>query len=108
MPPDCIFNVIAKTGEQTLFDRLSTPRPAPKVILRSSWQVQQQQQPATCLRRLGADRAEEESQDSRTEVTTSVFNKIDLHVDGIPQEAILNEEIQRNITPSVAADCHQL
>ena len=101
VPPDCFVKVIAKNGKQTLFERLSTPRPAPEVILRSSWQVQQQQQPqqpATRLRRLGADRAEEKSQDRRTEITTSIFNKIDLRVDGIPQEAILKEEIQmRNI-----------
>ena len=76
VPLDCFVKVIAKNGEQTPFERLSTPRPAPKVILRSSWQVQQQQQqqpqqPATRLRRLGANRTEEESQDSRTEITTS-------------------------------------
>ena len=43
VPPDCIFNVIAKNGERTLFDGLSTPRPATIVTHRSSWQVQQQQ-----------------------------------------------------------------
>ena len=36
----------------------------------------------------------QEADSSRTEITTSVFNEIDLHVDGIPQEAILNDEIQ--------------
>ena len=85
VPPDCFVKVIAKNGEQTLFERLSKRRPAPKVILRSSWQVQQQQQPqqpATRLKRLGANRAEEESQDNGTEITTSIF-KIDLRVASI-------------------------
>ena len=106
LPPDCIFKVTAKNGERTLFERLSTPRPAAKITLRSTWQVQQQhqqQQPApTRLRRLGENRVEgdpqsnvkQEADSSRTEITTSVFNEIDLHVDGIPQEAILNDEIQ--------------
>ena len=53
-------------------------------------------------RRLGANRSEEESQgsvkqeadSSRTEITTSTFNTIDQRIDGIPPEAILNDEIQ--------------
>ena len=31
-------------GERTLYERLSTPRPAPKIVLKSAWQSQQQQQ----------------------------------------------------------------
>ena len=69
-------------------------------------QQHQQQQPApTRLRRLGENRVEgdtqsnvkQEADSSRTEITTSVFNEIDLHVDGIPQEAILNDEIQMKV-----------
>ena len=56
----------------------------------------------TRLRRLGANRVEEESQgsvkqeadSSRTEITTSSINKIDPRIDGISQEAIFNDEIQ--------------
>ena len=69
LPPDCIFNFIAKNGERTLFERLSTPRPAAKITLRSTWQVQQQhqqQQPApTRLRRLGANRDEGDHRQQR-------------------------------------------
>ena len=36
--------MISENGEQTLFERLSTPRPAPKIVLKSAWQSQQQQQ----------------------------------------------------------------
>ena len=40
--------------------------------------------------------------DGRIEITTSIFGEIDLRVDGIPQEAILKDEIQmENITESL-------
>ena len=44
VPADCIYKVISQKGERTLFERLSTPRPAPKIVLKSAWQSQQQQQ----------------------------------------------------------------
>ena len=44
VPADCIYKVISPKGERTLFERLSTPRPAPKIVLKSAWQSQQQQQ----------------------------------------------------------------
>ena len=47
VPPDCIYKVFSQTGERTLFERLSTPRPAPKIVLKSAWQSQQQQQQDT-------------------------------------------------------------
>ena len=52
MPADCIYKVISQQRERTLFERLSTPRPAPKTALKSAWQSQrqeqqQQQQPIT-------------------------------------------------------------
>ena len=34
--------MISRNGERTLFERHSTPRPAPKIVLESSWQKQQQ------------------------------------------------------------------
>ena len=43
MPADCIYRVISQNGGRTLSARLSTPRLAPKVTLRSNWQSQQQQ-----------------------------------------------------------------
>ena len=45
VPTDCIDKVISQKGERTLFERLSTPRPAPKIVIKSAWQSQQQQQP---------------------------------------------------------------
>ena len=40
-----ILAVVSERGEQTLFERLSTPRPAPKIGLYSkvNWQLEQQQ-----------------------------------------------------------------
>ena len=44
VPADCIDKVISQKGERTLYERLSTPGPAPKRVLKSAWQSQQQQQ----------------------------------------------------------------
>ena len=43
MPGDCIDRMIFQNGDRVLFERLATPRPAPKVTLKSNWQTQQQQ-----------------------------------------------------------------
>ena len=43
VPADCIYRVISQTGDRIVFERLSTPRPAPKVTLKSNWHSQQQQ-----------------------------------------------------------------
>ena len=42
VPSECIYKVISRNGERVLFERLATPRPPPKVVLKSSWQTQQQ------------------------------------------------------------------
>ena len=39
-----LHNEFSKKGNETLCERLSTPRPAPKIILKSAQQSQQQQQ----------------------------------------------------------------
>ena len=39
-----IDRVTAQDGDRVLFERLATPRPAPKVTLKRNWQSQQQQQ----------------------------------------------------------------
>ena len=44
VPADCINKVTSQNGDRILFERLSTPRPAPKDTLKSTWQSQQQQQ----------------------------------------------------------------
>ena len=41
---DCIHRVISQNGDQVLSEKLATPRPAPKVTLKSNWLEQQQQQ----------------------------------------------------------------
>ena len=42
VPAHCINQVMSQKGEGTLFERLSTPRPAQKRVLKSAWQSQQQ------------------------------------------------------------------
>ena len=44
VPPDCIERVISQRGEMTIYQRTSTPRPAPRIVLQSAWHEQQQQQ----------------------------------------------------------------
>ena len=41
---NCIQLCAGRSGERTLFERLSPPRRAPKIVLTSAWQSQQQQQ----------------------------------------------------------------
>ena len=44
VPPDCIERVISQKGETTLYQRLSTPRPALNIILKNAQNRQQLQQ----------------------------------------------------------------
>ena len=41
---DSIDRVISQNGDRVIFERLTTPRPAPKVTLKNIWLVQQQHQ----------------------------------------------------------------
>ena len=42
LPTDCIYRVISQNGDRTSFERLSTPRLAPRITLRRRWHTQQQ------------------------------------------------------------------
>ena len=44
VPGDCIDRVTSQNGDRVLFERLATPRPPPKITLKSYWQTRQQQQ----------------------------------------------------------------
>ena len=48
--------MISQNGDRVLFERLATPRPAPKVTLKSNWLVQQQQQQQQPIRKEEATR----------------------------------------------------
>ena len=39
VPRECISKVLARNGQKLIYERLPTPRPAPKVTLYSCWQV---------------------------------------------------------------------
>ena len=45
---DCIDRVTSQNGERVDFERLETPRPAPKVTLKKNWQCQRQQHSTCC------------------------------------------------------------
>ena len=55
VPPECIERVITQRSEMTIYQRSSTPRLAPRIVLKSAWHMQQQQQkqPQDCLRSCG-------------------------------------------------------
>ena len=59
VPADCIYKVFSQKVKRTLFERLSTPRHAPKIVLKGVWQTLQQQQDtsesATSRTRTGAE-----------------------------------------------------
>ena len=44
VPGDCIDRVTSQNGHRVIFERLATPRSAPKVTLKSNWRTQQHQQ----------------------------------------------------------------
>ena len=44
VPTDCIEKEVHQGGDNTSNQRLSTPRPAPKTVLKDVWELRQQQQ----------------------------------------------------------------
>ena len=82
-PADCIDKVVSENGEKTLYQRLSTPRPAPKIILKSVWTLQQQQQ--------------RQQQDTFRCTRTPVGEEensfqADLTIQGVPPNAVLEDQ----------------
>ena len=113
MPADCIYKVISQKEERTLIERLSTPRPAPKVVLKSAWQSQQQQQQQDTSESASSDTRrlvlrEEQGTPTDNPELLSVKKlmrgtveeedpefKVDLRIEGIAQDVILEDE-ERN------------
>ena len=113
MPADCIYKVISQKGERTLFKRLSTPRPAPKIALKGAWQSQQQQQQQDTSESASSSTRkllQREEQGNPTEIpelpgarklkrsTGSLVqeeqpeSKADLRIEGLAQDVILGDE----------------
>ena len=88
VPGDCIVRVTSQNGDRVIFEKLATPRPAPKVTLKSNWQIQkqQQQQPQqpTLLARVRDDtkHAMEVERASRKLVLASSEAEADIHLTG--------------------------
>ena len=112
---DCIHRVISQNGDRILFERLSTPRPAPKVALKSNWHAQQQQQHQSLCddvsdstRKLVTGQSGIKDvrgyttddptstrkfvRDSESVVDKKPQFEIDLRVEGVSQDTILQDE----------------
>ena len=114
VPADCINEVISRNRDRILFEDSQPPRPAPKVTLESNWYSHQQQQQSicddvTCTRRLlreiqsGTRGVRGSTTDDQTgtrrlvrDLELAVEKKphfeIDLRVEGVSQDAILQDE----------------
>ena len=104
VPADCIEKVVSMQGDETLYHRLSTPRPAPKIILKDVWILkQQQQQQQDTLSSTGKPVAEQ-LQGIPTGTPTRIpactgkrvaeenAFKVDLRIQGIPQDAVREDQ----------------
>ena len=102
VPADC-YKVISQKGDRILRYRLSTPRLAPKTVLKSSWQTQQQQDtsesaPSHTWRKV--DREQKEDQGNPRKLYAqdeSTFEKepeckADLRIEGIAHDVTLKDE----------------
>ena len=94
-----------REGDQILFERLSTPRPAPKVTLKSNWH-----DVSTSTRKLVAGQTGKRDVRGNTTDDQTSFRKlvpdfvsaveterkfeIDLRVERVPQDAVLKDEEQ--------------
>ena len=116
VPADCNYRVISQKGDRTLFERLSTPRPAPKVILKSNWHSQQQlplsgDVPSSFGKPVAVETGQRDVKGNTTEdpglysSRKPVLNsvplvdrksqfEIDLRAEGVSQDAILQDEEQ--------------
>ena len=108
---------ISQKREQTLVERLSTPRPAPKIAFKSSWQTQQQQQQDTSessssrtpkpVRKVEREQKEDQGNSTENPETSRIRKldardestvekepefKVDLRVEGIAHGVILKDE----------------
>ena len=104
----------SQNGIRKMFERLSTPRRTPQVTLKSSWHSQQQQsicEDVTCTRKFVHDRTEMRDvrgnptdDQTRTRRLVQEFEpivekpqfEIDLRVEGVSQDAILQDEAKMN------------
>ena len=109
VPAECIYKVISQNGDRILFERHSTPRPAPKVTLKSSWQSQQQH----VTDQTGIRDVRGHTTDDQTSTRKVVRNfeslvdkkpqfEIDLRIEGVSQDAILQGEAKMDEMVSCA------
>ena len=82
VPGDCIHRVISQNGDRVLFERRATPRPPPKVTLKSNWLVQQQQQQLQLILKEGVNSISKEvaTWESRTSMRDETKNATDVQM----------------------------
>ena len=97
VPADCIEKVVSEKGENTLHQRLSTPRPTPR-ILNSVWNTQQQQDflvgtgTLVVEQNLG-NRSSYSKRSTGTPVAEEENSfQADLGIQGVPQDAVLEDK----------------
>ena len=79
---DCIEKSGSPSRRQIFNQRVSTPRPAPKVVLKDAWQSKQQQQ-------------QQGTQSSSGTPAEEYPFTVDLRIPGIPQDAVLEDQGRR-------------
>ena len=116
VPADCIYKVISQKTERTFFERLSTPRPAPKIVLKGAWQSQQQQQ------KQQQDTSESASSSTRKLVKREEMErsaqspvkkeepecKVDVRIEGIAQDVILKDEERMGKNPTSSGEIQEV
>ena len=99
-----------------MFERLSTPRPPPKIVLKRSWQTQQQQDTSEsapsrarklCARKVEGEQKEDQGNSTEDPETSRIRNlyarsestveekpefEVDVRIDGIVHDVILKDE----------------
>ena len=77
VPRDCTDRVISQNWDRVIFERVATPRPAPKVTLKSNWltKQKQQQQPQQPTLEEGVKAGVRDDTKNATEVEVEPFQK---------------------------------
>ena len=80
MPADCSEKVVSTREDKTLYQRVPTPRPHPKIVMMDAWQVQHNKEECS----------EDQAQENRVRKGKSI--KIDFRVQGVPQKKVLEDQ----------------
>ena len=110
-----ICRVISENGEQILFERMPTPRPAPKIILKSRWRIEQEQYSESASSDTWKDWRDTQSSEQENEMKIETLEEqcsssswqqqansdipdfeIDLRIEGVPGDIVQKDEKRIN------------